>query len=57
MRTVNALWGNVKTIPFPEPPEDSKPYGRQDKDWIEVADKNHDHEIGNQVLIFENNLI
>ena len=52
IRHLNA-WLDVLT----DAPTDTKPYGRQDKDWIEVAALDHDHEIGNMVLIFENNLI
>lgn len=38
-------------------PRDTKPYGRKDGEWVEVAALDHDHEIGNQVLIFENSLV
>ena len=54
-RDVSMLWGNVKGLP--EAPKNAKPYGRLDGAWEEVAALDHDHEIGNQVLIFENSLV
>lgn len=56
-RIASMLWGNSDGEPFKEAPKDAKPYGRKDGKWSEVAEKDHDHEIGNQVLIFENLLI
>ena len=38
-------------------PSDTKPYGREDGAWVEVAALDHDHEIGNQALLFENALV
>ena len=36
---------------------DNKSYGRKNAIWVEVASLDHDHEIGDQVLLFENQLI
>lgn len=56
-RRASMLWGNTPGGELSEAPKDAKPYGRKDGQWAEVAEKDHDHEIGNQVLIFENLLI
>jgi hypothetical protein len=36
---------------------DNKPYGRRNEEWEEVAALDHDHEIGNVALLFENSLV
>lgn len=38
-------------------PNDNKPYGRKNEAWAEVAALDHDHEIGNVALLFENSLV
>jgi len=50
---INGFWKILLT----DAPNDSKPYGRRNKAWEEVAALDHDHEIGNVALLFENQLI
>jgi hypothetical protein len=50
---VDGFWKMLLT----DSPADNKPYGRKNELWEEVASLDHDHEIGDQVLLFENQLI
>lgn len=50
---LDGLWQLLLT----DAPNDNKPYGRKNELWEEVASLDHDHEIGDQVLLFENQLI
>ena len=50
---MDGLWRLLLT----DAPNDNKPYGRKNEIWEEVASLDHDHEIGDQVLLFENQLI
>lgn len=50
---LDGIWKTILT----DAPADTKPYGRKDGQWVEVAALDHDHEIGNQALLFENALI
>lgn len=50
---IDTAWNELLT----DAPSDGKIYGRKDASYVEVAAADHDHEIGNQVLLFENNLI
>jgi len=50
---VDGFWKMLLT----DSPADNKPYGRKNEFWEEVASLDHDHEIGDQVLLFENQLI
>ena len=50
---VAGLWKMLLT----DAPKDDKPYGRKNEAWEEVAALDHDHEIGNVALLFENSLV
>ncbi|MFY9150838.1 MAG: hypothetical protein WAO52_02400 [Prolixibacteraceae bacterium] len=39
-----------------EAPVNNKPYGRQNNQWVEVAALDHDHNLGDLVLVFENRI-
>lgn len=51
--SITGVWKQLLT----DAPNDNKPYGRFNENWAEVAALDHDHDIGNVALLFENQLI
>ena len=56
VREASMIWGNAKSG-IQDAPANGKIYGRKDATYVEVSAEDHDHEIGNQVLLFENGLV